>query len=77
MKGKTGNPSRRIKLEENKKTKKLQKKIEFLKKQVHQTKEEVIEASNKWEKKYFVDTGKQKRENIEFKIRLRAKKISK
>ena len=35
------------------------KKREFLKRQVYQAKEEVDEASSKWEKKYLVDTEKQ------------------
>ena len=49
--------------------------MEALKKQVLEVKKEVFEASSKWEEKYAVDIGKHKRENVETKIWLRAKKI--
>ena len=49
--------------------------MEALKRQVHQTKKEASEASNQWERKYTIDTGKYKRETVEIKIWMRAKKI--
>ena len=74
-KGKASNPSKRIKIEKDKKTKELQKEIESLKKQVCQIKEEATKASSKWKEKYVVDTEKHKRENAKIKILLQAKKI--
>ena len=74
-KGKASNPSKKMKIDEDKETKELQKEVEPLKKQVRQVKKEAFEASSKWEEKYAVDIEKHKRENIEMKIRLRAKKI--
>ena len=74
-KDKDNNPSKRIKIEEDKKTKELQKEIESLKKQVRQVREEAFKASSKWEEKYVVDIGKHKRENVELKIQLQAKRI--
>ena len=69
-KGKASNPSKRIKIEKDKKTKELQKEIELLKKQVCQIKDEATKASSKWKEKYVVDTKKHKRENAKIKIRL-------
>ena len=59
-KGKVGNPSKKIKIEEDKKTKELQKEIKSLKKQVHQIRGEASKALNKWEEKYVANTEKQK-----------------
>ena len=74
-KGKARNPSKRIKIEEDKKTKKLQKEIASLKKQVYQVKEDAPEASGKWEEKYVADIKKHKKGNAEMKIWLWVEKI--
>ena len=44
-KGKTSNPNKMIKIQEDKKVKELRKKVETLKKQVHQAKKEAPETS--------------------------------
>ena len=56
-------------------TKEFQKDREALKRKVHQVKKEASGASNQWEKKYVSHTVKYKKENVEMKIQLQAKKI--
>ena len=73
--GKTSHPHEKAKVKESKKTKKLQKEIDTLKKQVHQTKKEGFEASRQWEKKYTEDIGRYKKERAEMKIWMQADKI--
>ena len=46
-----------------------------MKKQVCQIKKKASKGSSLWGKKYTIDTKKYKRENVEMKIQLRAKKI--
>ena len=50
LKGKVGNPNKRIKLDDDsqKKTKELQKEVEFRKKQIYLVK--IVEASSKWKR---------------------------
>ena len=49
-KGKASNLTKKMKIEKDKKTKELQKKVEILKKQVRQTKNEVFEALSQWKR---------------------------
>ena len=49
-KGKASNSTKKMKIKEDKKTKELQKKVEILKKQVRQTKNEVFEALSQWKR---------------------------
>ena len=52
-KGKASNPTKKIKIDEGKKVKELQKDVEALKKQIHQVKKEASEASGQWENKIY------------------------
>ena len=65
----------KAKVEESKKTKKLQKEIDMLKKQVHQIRKEVSKASNQREKKYTENIGRYKKERAEIKIWKQVDKI--
>ena len=65
LKGKASNPTKKIKIEKDKKVKELRKKVKALEKQIHQVKKKASEASSQWENKYAINTKKYKKENVE------------
>ena len=84
MKGRKGNPNKRIKLMENtqRELKEAQKQIEeqqkltkYWKKQTQEHRGKMAGERQVWEDKYKMDMGKQSQEIAELKIKLRAKKI--
>ena len=85
MKGRKGNPSKRIKLTENiqrdleearKQTEQQRKLTKYWKEQTKELRGKVARERQAWEDKYKTDMGKHSQENTELKIKLRAERIS-
>ena len=84
LKGRKGNPCKRIKLTENtqrelekaqKQTEEQRKLIKYWKKQTQELRGKMVEERQVQEDKYKMDIGKQSQEIAELKIKFRAKNI--